>query len=429
MQLLPSAITSYNHSVGFSGKMLSLKLLYNSPLATLLKGWRKANMKEDVVKPALEDPTLEDDPLRREYVESIPEAQTFRGVLLQGYLVPPTVLEGLDDFEIRDDDVFIITYPKSGTTWTEEIVSLIYQGGDVKRVEKELLVYRVHHLEVGRPFGHLRYLRKVKSPRLMATHLPLPLIPRQLRQSKCKIIYVMRNPKDTAVSYYHHHKMSTFLGNTSAAWDKFLEHFMAGHLVYGSWFDHVLSYWEFCKQHPSNVFFLSYEELKLDLPGMVVRLSEFLNRPLAPEAVDAIVRHCNFESMKTNKMVNREVLPITDLFDMTKSKFMRKGIIGDWKNYFTESQSEAFDRLCNSHMSGSDLRLVFEPEDAENLFTTFGRIIYNHPERTQEIEVATEVTEDYEGDELSAYEPRNCGPQAFFQIYLQSDPLTLYSGD
>lgn len=406
--------------------MLSLKLLYNSPLSTLVKGWRKVRKKEDQVRPASEDPSLETDPLKKEYVECIPEAQTFRGVLLQGYLVPSNILERMDDLEIRDDDVFIITYPKSGTTWTEEIVSLIYQGGDVRKVERELLVYRVHHLEVGRPFGHLRFLRKLKSPRLMATHLSLPLIPKKLREANCKIIYVMRNPKDTAVSYYHHHKMSTFLGNISMTWDKFLEHFMAGHVVYGSWFDHVLPYWEFCKQHPNNVFFLTYEELKMDLRGMVLRLSEFLDRPLTPEAVDAIVHHCTFDSMKTNKMVNREVLPISDLFDMTKSKFMRKGIIGDWKNYFTEAQSEAFNRLCESRMSQSDLQLVFEPSDAENLFTHFGRIIYNHPEKT-EIEIAQEAEEDYE-PQLQC-QPRNSSPQAFFQIYLQSDPLTLYSGD
>ncbi|XP_055946615.1 sulfotransferase 1B1-like [Argiope bruennichi] len=408
--------------------MLSLKLLYNSPLSSLVKGWRKQRQKGDTVTSALEDPTLENDPLRKEYVQSIPESQLYRGVLLQGYLVPPNVLEGLDDMEIREDDVFVITYPKSGTTWTEEIVSLIYKGGDVRKVEKELLVYRVHHLEVGRPLGHLRFLRKLKSPRLMATHLPLPLIPQQLRQPKCKIIYVMRNPKDTAVSYYHHHKMSTFLGNTTDSWDKFLEHFMAGHLVYGSWFDHVLPYWEFCKQNPNNVFFLTYEELKMDLRGMVLRLCDFLERPLSPQAVDAIVSHCTFESMKTNKMVNREVLPISDLFDMRRSKFMRKGIIGDWKNYFTEEQSEAFNRLCESRMSQSDLQLVFEPEDADNLFKSFGRIIHNHPERT-ETELAEEVLEDDEESGPKYYEPWSSPLHAFFQVYLQSDPLTLCAND
>ncbi|KFM74422.1 Sulfotransferase family cytosolic 1B member 1, partial [Stegodyphus mimosarum] len=351
--------------------MLSLKLLYKSPLAALLTGWKKK--KKGVVVRALDDPDLEKDPLRAEYVKSIPEAQLYRGVLLQGYLIPTDLLEGLDDISIRKDDVFIITYPKSGTTWTEEIVSLIYKGGDVSKVEKELLFNRVHHLEVGRPIGHLRFLQKLRSPRLIATHLPLPLLPRQLkRYPKCKIIYVMRNPKDTAVSYYHHHKISNFLGNSTATWDQFLAYFMSGNVVYGSWFDHVLPYWEFCKHYPNNVFFISYEELKLDLKSMVYRLCEFLEQSLEDEAIDSIVEHCTFESMKTNNMVNREVVPIPDLFDMSKSKFMRKGIIGDWKNYFTKEQSEAFDQMCRSHMFDSDLPLVFEPEEAAELLINEG---------------------------------------------------------
>ncbi|XP_054711563.1 sulfotransferase 1B1-like [Uloborus diversus] len=407
--------------------MLSLKLLYKSPLASFVNGFRKRKKKE--VIQAIDDPTLESDPLRAEYVASVPEAQLFRGVLLQGYLVPPSVLEGLEDMPIREDDVFVITYPKSGTTWTEEILSLIYKGGDVRKVERQLLIYRVLHLEVGRPFGHLRFLRKLHSPRLMATHLPLPLLPKELRQAKCKIIYVMRNPKDTAVSYYHHHKMSTFLGNITDSWDKFLAHFMAGHVVYGSWFDHVFPYWEFCKQHPDKVFFLSYEEMKLDLRGMVTRLCEFLEKPLNEEAIDTIVDHCTFESMKTNKMVNREVLPITDLFDMSKSKFMRKGIIGDWKNYFTPEQSKAFDELCETYTSKSDLPFVFEPEEAMKAFLSHGRIIFNHPERTKE-EIA-EDEETYSVDpptptEVSEpYIPFDYTHVPMHSLHIQPDPLSM----
>lgn len=59
---------------------------------------------------------------------------------------------------------------------------------------------------------------------------------------------------------------------------------------------------------------------------MVVRLADFLDRDLSEQAVDAIVQHCTFDSMKSNKMVNREKLPISDIFDMSKSKFMRKGM-------------------------------------------------------------------------------------------------------
>ncbi|XP_076314132.1 sulfotransferase 1B1-like [Tachypleus tridentatus] len=357
--------------------MLSVKFLYNTPLSSIINATRsKAKTeKENQVIPAEKYPFLDNDPVKVAYIRSIPKAQFYKDVLLQGYFVPPSILQGLEDFEVKPDDVFIITYPKSGTTWTEEIVSLIFNDGDTKKVQNKLLFYRVHHLEVGRPIGHFRFLRKVKSPRLMATHLPLNCIPRQLRQSRCKIIYVVRNPKDNAVSYYHHHRMSTFLGNYRGPWDEFLTLFLKGHLVYGSWFDHVLTYWKFHLDHPDKVLFISYEELKIDLEKMVERIATFLDHPLPAETIRTIASHCSFDQMKNNNMVNREQLPVTDFFDMSQSKFMRKGIIGDWKNYFTDEQNQEFETVYKEKMAGSGLDLVFEPDDAFRRMKTYGRII------------------------------------------------------
>lgn len=168
--------------------MISLKFLYSSPLGALLTGSRIGKCPEsEQVVPAERDPAVAGDTRWSRYAAAIPRAQSFKGVLLQGYLLHPHVLRGLADFKIRQDDVFIITYPKSGTTWMEEIVSLIMNGGDPDRVKNKLLVYRVQHLEVGPPVGHLWHLRKTRSPRLLATHLPLKLIPIQLQQAKCKV--------------------------------------------------------------------------------------------------------------------------------------------------------------------------------------------------------------------------------------------------
>ncbi|XP_023222326.1 sulfotransferase family cytosolic 1B member 1-like [Centruroides sculpturatus] len=359
--------------------MLSLRFLYNTPVGTLITNFSNKGENKDKVIPYSNVTTSGDADLD-EYLSNIPKAQLFKGIWLQGYLVPPNILENLENFQVRSDDVFIVTYPKSGTTWTEEILSLIYNNGDVEKAEKTLLNYRVEHLEVGRVFGHLRHLKNMKSPRLMATHLPFRLLPKQLRRPKCKIIYVARNPKDNAVSYYHHHKMSTFLGNFRGSWEKFLSYYAKGHVVYGSWFDHVLSYWEFYLSHPDKVLFITFEELKIDLPGMISRISNFVGCPISSEAIQRISEHCTFERMKTNAMVNREVLPIPDLFDMTQSKFMRKGIIGDWKNYFSPDQNQSFDKLYRNRMKDSGLNLAFEPEDAFTRMKEHGRIVVVTPD-------------------------------------------------
>ncbi|PRD39238.1 UNVERIFIED_CONTAM: Sult1b1 [Trichonephila clavipes] len=114
--------------------------------------------------------------------------------------------------------------------------------------------------------------------------------------------------------------------------------------------------------------------LMQDLPGMVAKIASFLERPLSADAIDAISNHCTFEQMKSNNMVNREVLPISDLFDMTQSKFMRKGIIGDWKNYFTEEQNIDFSKLYNEKMEGSGLEIIFDPEEIDNRNNNGGNV-------------------------------------------------------
>ena len=57
-----------------------------------------------------------------------------------------------------------------------------------------------------------------------------------------KYIYITRNPKDVAVSYYYHNKRFEF-SDFCGEWDDFFECFMKGDVNYGLWFDHVLGWW------------------------------------------------------------------------------------------------------------------------------------------------------------------------------------------
>lgn len=108
---------------------------------------------------------------------------------------------------------------------------------------------------------------------------------------------------------------------------------------------------------------------------MVKVVSEFVGRKLSPEQIEQIAKQCTFEEMRNNNMVNREVLPVPDLFDMSKSKFMRKGIIGDWKNQFTDKESEQMDRMYLERLKSIGLNLAFDYEQAQQMIGVNGRII------------------------------------------------------
>jgi len=78
-----------------------------------------------------------------------------------------------------------------GSTWMEEIVSLIFTGGDVSRVATVPVYERVPCLEerpVGTRVPNRRLLDAAAGPRVMKTRLPWSMVPPQVRQGKGKVI-------------------------------------------------------------------------------------------------------------------------------------------------------------------------------------------------------------------------------------------------
>lgn len=108
---------------------------------------------------------------------------------------------------------------------------------------------------------------------------------------------------------------------------------------------------------------------------MIGIICDFVGHPLTENQIDRITSHCSFEKMRNNKMVNREELPVADLFDMSKSKFMRKGIIGDWRNHFTAEQSKRFDEIFQPELVKMGLPIVYDHDTAEEIMSKHGRII------------------------------------------------------
>ncbi|XP_002735741.1 sulfotransferase 1B1-like [Saccoglossus kowalevskii] len=269
---------------------------------------------------------------------------------------PVSTLEGIKhSFKVRNDDVYVVSYLRSGMTMMQEIVSCINAEGDMDKVNKPLLV-RVPLLDTGPGAGIetplYQKVAELPSPRLIRTHLPHEWMPTEYDEKMPKTVVLARNPKDLAVSCWYFTNGHRYL-DTIPEWNDYFNMFYEGDVLYGSWFDHVLGW--FSRRHEDNILFLKYEDVCRAPVHYISEIAEFLNTDLSPEVISRIAKHVHFSKMKRNPMTNYSY---TKNFK-TADDFFRKGKVGTWRNYFTVAQNAAFNELYDLKLKGTGLAFSF----------------------------------------------------------------------
>ncbi|XP_073492125.1 sulfotransferase 1C1-like isoform X3 [Aquarana catesbeiana] len=261
----------------------------------------------------------------------------------------------MENVQARPDDILIVTYPKAGTTWMQEIVDSIMNDGEVEKTKRAPTYIRSPFLEKFAPPplpSGLDVLNNTPSPRKIKTHLPFELVPKSFWEQKCKAVYFARNVKDTAVSYYFFDQMNKTQPDPGT-WDQYVEKFLKGEVAWGSWFNHVIGWWNAKEKH--DILYVFYEDMKEDPKREIRKVMEFLGKNLSEEVLDKVCHHTSFKAMKENPMTNYSTIPAI-ILDQARSPFMRKGEVGDWINHFTESQNKMFDEEYEKRMKGRDLK-------------------------------------------------------------------------
>ncbi|XP_019640048.1 PREDICTED: sulfotransferase family cytosolic 1B member 1-like [Branchiostoma belcheri] len=262
------------------------------------------------------------------------------------------ILEAMKTFQTRDDDIAIVSYPKTGTNWTLEIVTHILQAaGRSAANSDEHLIGKLEFHYPENPHPSYVLLEDAPSPRVILTHLKPGTAPPRIAnpRGKEKILVVMRNPKDTAVSYYHHCLKCRNIDANQLPWPKYFQDALAGKEEYGIFFDHVLSWWQ--KRGDPHFIFLKYEDMKKDVASEVKKIAKFLEADLDAATIARIAEKCTFEGMKSTLDNSRY---------SGRRVNARKGVVGDWKNYFTDEQNQAFDAQYDEKLKGTGLDFEFE---------------------------------------------------------------------
>ncbi|XP_055685287.1 luciferin sulfotransferase-like [Lutzomyia longipalpis] len=259
-------------------------------------------------------------------------------------------VEKIEGFEVRHEDVYVLGFPKTGTTWTQEMVYQICNDLIFEREKCAELYERSPYLEWGSIFSfknnteNMKSIAKLPSPRVIKSHLAAPLLPKGMWTVKPKIVYVGRNIKDTAISYYHLYR--NVFGYKKTLED-FLEAFLEDAIIFGPLDAHMSDFWNM--KDEENIFFITYEDLKRDLPGMIRKTSSFLGKSLTDQQVKSLADHLSFGNMANNESVNFDGR-LDALSTLTKAdrdstfKFMRKGKIGSFREEMTPEMISKYDK-------------------------------------------------------------------------------------
>lgn len=276
--------------------------------------------------------------------------------LLNGRWMPPYVTPEryalARSIVTREGDLCYTSYPKSGSTWLAHILLLITNRGDTP--PEGTLRSHLHWVESSWTYPRSRdQLEVLPSPRIFKSHMPYDMaLGGNPAANPCRYVYIARNPKDVACSYYFFERGKAWSGRYDGPWEHWLESFLAGHVQRGDWFDHVLGWWNAAKS-AENILFLRYEDLLTGFRTELRRLTEFLGYDLGANVLERIEAKTRFANMSKDRFSN-----MSEIEDF--ETFFRKGEIGSWRTQFSPEQAERFDRMIERRLRGSGLEFRYE---------------------------------------------------------------------
>lgn len=221
--------------------------------------------------------------------------------------------------ELRPDDVFVVSYPKSGTHWAGFFLAALVaerSGANAETVTFRRWQEQVPLLDLQTgDSDRILEFRDRPGPRVFMTHSrPLDCLPR--------VALLVRDPRDIFLSYLHHQRRVDpgFHGDER----RFCRDLIQGRVWPGDWAEHTRGWLDRMGEDP---FVLRYEELKADARGGFGRLLGFAGIRATDEQIGKALDVSSFDRMKESE--KRDGMRGSD--GDASVPFMRQGGAKGWR--------------------------------------------------------------------------------------------------
>lgn len=246
------------------------------------------------------------------------------------------------------DDVFLVSYMKSGNTWLRFLVgNLTHPNEPVTFANVEHLVPSVYGLPD-------RVLRRMPRPRYLKSHEPF-------HAEYGRVIYVVRDPRDVAVSYYYHVVKARLLPRDCAI-DQFVPRFLADWPGFyrSPWSDHVVG-WLAMRYSRRGFLLLRYEDLLQDAKQELEKVARFLEIGASDGQLARAVELSSAENMRSSEKKDAEKWSTTR---GTRSDvaFVRAARSGQWHEVLSKESVAAIEGAWGPVMQALGYDLVNDPK-------------------------------------------------------------------
>lgn len=190
-------------------------------------------------------------------------------------------------FVPRPSDVFVMTYPKCGTTWTQQIVHGLRTNGSMDFEEISSVVPWV---ETAATMGIDLEAEQAARPRAFKTHFNWHDVPKGARY-----IIVVRDPYDTLLSRFKFFE-GMFFERGTVTLEEFARRDFIGSRRY---WDHLESWWGL--RNEPYILPLAYEDMAAAPRDAVERIARFMGISASPDLIELATHQSSFAFMKAHE--------------------------------------------------------------------------------------------------------------------------------